>query len=52
MKLELSRQEIQLLLAWSEEATKGKFGLGDDPSGTTWEEDNLLKKLSKALKEP
>ena len=51
MKVDLSRQEIELLLAWSEEATKGKFGLGDDPAGLTWEEENLLKKLQRVLKD-
>jgi len=49
MKLELTRQEMEILIAWSEEATKGKFNLGDDPAGMTWEEENLIGKIRAAL---
>ncbi len=49
MKLELSRQELSSLLAWAEEATKGRFGLGDDPTGLTYEQNNLIRKLKEAM---
>ncbi len=48
MKIELNRQELSLLLAWAEESTKGRFALGDDPSGLTYEENNLIRKLKAA----
>jgi len=38
-------------MAWADEATRGKFGLGDDSAGLTWEEDNLIKKLAAACGE-
>lgn len=50
MKIDLTIQEIRILLAWSEEATKGKFSLGDESVGFTWEEGVLLDKLQNALK--
>ncbi len=50
MNVEISRQEIAILLAWSEEATKGRFGAGEEASGLTWEESNLIKKLNLASK--
>ena len=49
--LKLNRQEIQILLSWAEEATKGKFNLGDEPAGLTWEEEALIQKLRDALNE-
>ncbi len=49
MKLELSRQELSILQGWAEEATKGRFGAGDDPSGLTWEENNLIQKIKAAI---
>ena len=52
MILELNRQELKILLAWSEQATRGKFDLGDDTVGLTWEEETLCKKLKEALKSP
>ena len=50
MQIDLNRQELTLLMAWAEEATKGKFNLGDDASALTWEEDVLIKKLNEAAK--
>lgn len=49
MKIDLNPGEIEILLSWSEEATKGKFNLGDDPAALTWEESNLIKKLKEVL---
>lgn len=48
MKVELSREEVRILLSWGEESTRGKFGLGDDAAVMSWEEENLLNKLRKA----
>lgn len=49
MKIELNPQELEILIAWSEEATKGRFDMGDEPVCFTWEEENLLKKLRDVL---
>lgn len=50
MKLELRRQEIAILIAWAEEATKSKYGLGDESVCLTWEEEHLLENLRSSLK--
>ena len=50
MNIDLNRQEIRILIAWAEEATKGKFNMGDDASAMTFEEEDLIKKLRSASK--
>jgi hypothetical protein len=48
VNLELSREEVRILLSWAEESTRGKFGLGDDASALSWEEETLMNKLKQA----
>lgn len=52
MKVELNPQEIQMVISWFEEATRGHFTMGDDSAGLTWEEEALVKKLREAVKLP
>lgn len=51
IKIGFTHEEIFTLLLWAEEATKGKFNLGDETVGLTWEEETLIKKLKNALAE-